>query len=341
MAVLFGLLAIILNVIVLVAIYHVRCRISTHYKLIINLAISDILVGGTVLLHIVNKVFNPTYEVGKGPYTARLKSRCLFIIIKALNNTGLNITLLSLMLMALDHYIAIIKPLQYPLITRKQRVVCTIFLAWALSLFLGFSDFLSAITEYSEWKPYDVNYCEVVWYTSYQEEYTTFAIAPICLGTMIYMYSCICIKVRRRQTPGRDEAVPHREPRRNIKAVITTLLTLGSFIIAWLPLCLFQITHIIKAYTDPEDLKQNQYILTMVDRYLFNFLAFNAIIDPVIYTVRMREVQAGFKRMCCACFPNWQPYKRHARNVTVTISCHPSTTHEKISTDIMLLDVKA
>ena len=123
LALILSVLAIFLNVLVLAALSQVRNRISSHVRFIVSLAMADIVVSSSVLLHIVNKTLNPTYEAGgNAPYTARLLSRCTFMIIKALNTTGLNITLLSLLLMALDHYIAIIKPLQYPMIVCKKKV---------------------------------------------------------------------------------------------------------------------------------------------------------------------------------------------------------------------------
>ena len=221
------------------------------------------------------------------------------MVIKALNSTGLIITLLNLLLMALDHYIAIIKPLKYPVIIRKKKVISVILIAWLVAFILGFSDFFSAVTEYSTWSPYGYNYCEVVWYgTMYQEEYVIFAIAPISLGIMVYSYSCIYWKIHKRRAPGVQDS-HRRENQRNTKALVTTLLALGSFIISWLPQCLFQVSMVIKAYTNPDSLRGNEQMLQTVDRYLYNLLVFNAIFDPIIYTVRLKEVKLGFQRMFC------------------------------------------
>ena len=296
LAVILCLLAIVLNILVLLALAQVRNRITSHFRLIVSLAVSDVLVSSSVLLYIVNRIVNPSFQVGSGPYTPRLLSRCCFMIIKALNNTGLNITLLNLLLMALDHYIAIMKPLRYPLLVWKTRVVCVIVATWFLSLLLGFSDFLSAITEFSHWSPYGFNYCEVVFITMYQEEYTVFAIAPISLGIMMYSYTRIYWKIRQRRIPGAQESTL-ASTRRNSKALVTTLLALGSFMVCWLPLCLFQVSLIAQAYTNPDQLRGKEHILKIADRYLYNLLVINSIIDPVIYTVRTREVKIGFRRM--------------------------------------------
>ena len=87
-----GIIAICLNLFVLAALYQVKNRMTPHHRFIISLAISDICVGGSVMFHVINHVFNPTYKPGTGLHTVRLISMCTFLVIKALNTTGLNAT---------------------------------------------------------------------------------------------------------------------------------------------------------------------------------------------------------------------------------------------------------
>ena len=238
-AIFIGIIAISLNLLVFAGMYHVKNRITTHYRLIISLAASDLIVGGSVTAHIINKVFNPVYKPGGGMETQRLVSKCTFLVIKALNTTGLNVTLLNLMAMALDHYVAIIKPLHYPALMTKKRVLLSIVALWIISLILGFSDFFSAIGIYPVYRTYGYNYCEVVWESTYHEEYTVLAVAPVCFVAMFYAYMKIYIKVRQHQKPG--EAGKQNMRQRTPKALITTLLNLGTFIVTWLPMCFFQV----------------------------------------------------------------------------------------------------
>ena len=51
----------------------------------------------SVTMYIMNKVLNQSYPPGVGPWSGRVTSRCMFIFIKSLNSTGLNISLLNLM----------------------------------------------------------------------------------------------------------------------------------------------------------------------------------------------------------------------------------------------------
>ena len=176
-----------------------------------------------------------------------------------------------------------------------------------------------------------------VWENLYQEEYTVFAIAPICLIIMLYSYTCIYCRIHRRRVPGiQQQSGTRRESRRNTKALVTTLFALGSFIIAWLPLCLFQVTFIVKAYTDRDYVIAHQRTIQIVDRYLYNLLVLNSVVDPIIYTVRIREVKVGFQRIFCAnsCSPN----NSIERNASIRSRSSRPMTSYIMTTNILMKD---
>ena len=56
------------------------------------------------------------------------------MVIKTLYATGLSITLLNLFLMAIDHYVAIMKPLHHGRLLSKRRTRILIIFCWALAL---------------------------------------------------------------------------------------------------------------------------------------------------------------------------------------------------------------
>ena len=177
-----GTLAVTANVLSLIVICKLYWTIETHS--------SHMLFCLRVMFHIVNKVVNPVCYPAHGPYHKRLQSRCAYFIIKCLNTTAINMTLLNLTGMAVDHYVAILKPFHFQRILSKRRYIVMIIALWSLALLCGFSDFLSVFPDWDQWELYEdkFNLCEFVFLSPYQEEYTVFPLAAICLCTMVFSY---------------------------------------------------------------------------------------------------------------------------------------------------------
>ena len=284
------------NLVSLCAIGQVRLRMTPHFRLIINLALADMLVGTSVFVHLVNRVFNPLYGPRTGPPHLRQRSRCAYVFIKALNTTALNIQLLNLLGMAMDHYLAMMRPLHYPQLMSSRRANAMIITLWCIALISGFSDYLSVASMPAQNERFHFNFCERIWLSPYNEEYTTFAIALVCLVIMSYIYTRIYwrVKKRQRRIPGEQQ-----EMRRNQRALVTTLLILGTFAMCWLPTCLFEISLAIQVSIDQDAVSGTLLsVLQQAVGYLYDLLLLNAICDPIIYTLRMREVQHGYRRLC-------------------------------------------
>ena len=249
-----------------------------------------------MLLYLVNKVIHRSYLPGHGPWNERLTSRCMFVFIKSLNSTGLNISLLNLIGMATDHFVAITKPLHYQAIMTKRRISVAIVLFWLVAIVCGFSDFFSAL-RFLPFTSGKFNYCEVVWLTQYQEEYVAFVLAFLCLGAMTVMYKLIYNTVKSRERPSQQGVTETNK--RDRKALITTLLIVGTFVVCWLPMCLFQIILIAIVKLSPGTLTSIRDSLKHADQFLFDLLLLNCICDPIVYAVRMTEIRLGYKRLCC------------------------------------------
>lgn len=301
-----GIVGIIFNVFSILALFQIRNRLNTHYRLIISLAVSDTLIGISILMHLINKIVHTSYKFGSGPWDERLKSRCFFLFIKALNTTSLNISLLNLMGMSIDHYMAITKPLKYHKLMDKKRARIMIITLWIIATICGFSGFFSGISIHKIYRErYNFNYCESVHKSLYyHEEYSMLVIAFLCTIVMFFIYVRIYVKVKRHRAPGEIGQVNinrKREEKRNKKALITTLLVLGSFVLCWLPTCLFQLVLMVGVRTRLVDLKSldpNLFqLLIHADKYLLNLLLLNSICDPIIYTVRCQEVRLGYRRL--------------------------------------------
>lgn len=306
-------LAIALNILSILAILRIHYTLTSHYRFIVSLAISDILIGVTWLAHNINNAVNPRVPTRIGPWDVRVRSICAFMFIKALNTTSLNITLLNLMGMAIDHFLAILRPLHYPTLMNKQKATCLIITFWVVAIICGFSDFLSVYPMYSQYLG-KYTYCELAWENPYQEEYTMFVIAICCVIVMTFTYTRMFLAVKQRH---QHVGPVRQEMQHNKKALFTTLLILGTFIGCWLPLCLFQIILIIQVKVNKDALSQDMVVaLLKADKYLYVPLVLNAIFDPVIYAIRMREVRFGYRRLFWLCCRHVYKDNRYSTDTT-------------------------
>ena len=301
-ALVFGVIVVVTNILSLVVLSHVKSSLTSQFILITSLAFSDILVGVSVLLHIVNKILNPAYYPGYGPWMPRVRSKCGFMIIKALNTTAINITLLNLMGMAIDHYVAILKPLHHSTYMSRRRCTAMIVIFWFIASLCGFSDFISVLGDLKNYHRYKhkYNFCEFVWLGDYQEEYTLFTIALACLCTMLSIYLRIYWEVRH----NTKNWPPQQELQKNKKALVTTLLILGTFMLCVMPNCLFQITMIISVKYNSDAIHRHEAILRKADQYLYDLILLNSLCDPLIYAFRIREVRQGYLKLLRCCLGN-------------------------------------
>ena len=311
-------IAIVVNILCLLAILQIHGKLTAHFRLIISLASSDILIATSVMLHMTNNALFPIYlKPGIGPPDYR-RRRCYFVVTKALNTTALNISLLNLMGMAIDLYLAILRPLHYPQLMDKNRANFMISVLWIVAIFCGFSDFFSVIPERKHLDRF--TYCEMAYMTPYQDEFTVFSIALICVFIMVFIYMRIYLRINRQHMTRLNhlqEDKTRRSPRglttltRNKKALVTTLMILGSFMLCWLPLCLFQIILVIQVSVDRSVVEPVIAALVDADQYLYDLLLLNAICDPIVYAIRMPEVQFGYRRLYVKCTRRFRRQAHH------------------------------
>ncbi|ELU01840.1 hypothetical protein CAPTEDRAFT_196596 [Capitella teleta] len=291
------------NVMSLAAILSTKGRLSSHFCFLVSLTFSDLLVAISTCLFSINEIMNPVYDTGFGSSKSRIITWCSVVILKALNTTGLLVTLLSLMGMSIDAYIAILRPSYYMSQRNRQRSICLVVTLWVTAFVCGFSDLIfSSYGFVVKNMRVKYNYCEFTYISLYQDEYIVFAMVLLCLATMSYLYCRVYASVKNRPRPG--STLHHQQQRnssnRERRVLITTVIILLTFGVCFVPLCVLNISLVINAKVNVEWLVKRIQLFRAAEKHLFNLFLLNGIIDPIIYTIRIPEVQMAYRKILCA-----------------------------------------
>lgn len=80
--------------------------------------------------------------------------------------------------------------------------------------------------------------------------------------------------------------------RRSQKAMCTTSIIVGMFIACWIPYCCLQMIGLIKQVYSIIPLSV-LHVLNILDKTFYILLLFNGLIDPLVYSLRMRQIRLG------------------------------------------------
>ncbi|XP_061185650.1 melanocortin receptor 3-like [Saccostrea echinata] len=295
-------LALAVNAISIAATAHIPHGLTNHSKLIISLAVSDILVTLSVFMHILIKVVvAPIIPPTLDNVSERLTSACMFQFVNSINITAHLISLFNLFAMALDHYISVLQPLHYYHIMNNFRGNLMITILWVTAFVGGFSNFLAGFGKTD--KDDFVNFCEYTLYSEYQAEYIVIIMALICLVSILFIYIRIYREVKQINAKC---VMLLKDGLHNKKALRTTLLIIGTFVVCWLPSMTFQIAMIIQVHVNTETVKKLFTTLIRANKYLYALLLVNSLTDPIIYAVRLKDVQNGYFRLLSRCSKFYQ-----------------------------------
>ena len=165
---------------------------------------------------------------------------------------------------------AIIKPLRYQQWSRKRYIMCRLVALWILSFLFGLLD------------GFFLPYRDLV--------ISMYVAVPCSFITMTVIYVKIYFAIRRQQ---RLEMLQNPRAKQNRHALKTTLLNLLLFILCWIPL---PVVFVISLFT------ANEVIETTLVIMILALPCLNSIMDPLVYTIRLKTVRAIWRRtFCCLC----------------------------------------
>ncbi|KFQ77317.1 Melanocortin receptor 4 [Phoenicopterus ruber ruber] len=266
-----GIISLLENVLVIVAIAKNKNLHSPMYFFICSLAVADMLVSvsngsETIVITLLNNT-----DTDAQSFTINIDN-----VIDSVICSSLLASICSLLSIAVDRYFTIFYALQYHNIMTVKRVGVIITCIWAACtvsgiLFIIYSDSSVVII------------CLI-------SMFFTMLILMASLYVHMFMMARMHIK--------KIAVLPGTGPIRqgaNMKGAITLTILIGVFVVCWAPFFLHLIFYISCSY--------NPYCVCFMSHFNFYLILImcNSIIDPLIYAFRSQELRKTFKEIICCC----------------------------------------
>ena len=232
-----------------------KTQISKCMVLLLNLAISDVVVGSAIVSHVLLLLINTQVNSKTLLFIMRFLIACLLPI-------SLLVSMANLQLVAILKFYAIMRPLKYRAVT-KSFLVKVCILKWVLIT-------LSVAVDYS------------ISYTIYKKTHSQLyrIVIPhlilIAAVTLAVTYFLIFKSIRSRTAIG--ESCNPNKNKQNEKAFKACFYTVIAFAIFSLPNTGWKIYEMfIDSYNQP------------IGKVLSYFVLFNSVVNPIIYFVVFRK----------------------------------------------------
>ncbi|XP_070700060.1 histamine receptor H2b [Pempheris klunzingeri] len=258
---------------------------------VVSLAVTDLLLGLLVL------PLSATVELrsGKWPLGGALCN--IYISLDVLLCTASILTLLAI---SVDRYLAISAPLSYSRRVTPLRVTLAMIAIWALSLAVSFVPIHLGLNtadyrvQHLDWGMGDEDkegrYCQFEWNNNYVLIYTSGSFY-LPLLVMCGMYLCICRVAReqarriRAATPSFARTASTAAIAQEHKATVTLAAVLGAFVICWFPYFTFFTCMGMKEKRNPPN------TLHSVVLWLGYF---NSALNPILYPAFNRDFRRAY-----------------------------------------------
>ena len=188
--------------------------------------------------------------------------------------------------MALNHYLGILRPLHYTRLVTRGRVLLAVPVLWVAPV-IFFLVYFAAVDAFTS--------CEkppaFIRFHTFREVLGALFFVPF--ACMVVAYTHIFIIVRQHQT-GALRNHSTTQLNKNVKAVVTTLLILGTYVLGWMPAVLNFILFCEDCAAGHMPLGHRAHLALNI---LVNTLVIlKCLVNPIIYALRMPEIRNALRR---------------------------------------------
>ena len=207
------------------------------------------------------------------------------------------VSIQSLVLIAVDRFLAVVVPHSYPLISKKLCCVC-ILITWTIAMGISSPYLLTLKLETNEGKLK----CVVSWEDTFGESssFADYMLSVIVIALYIplallgVLYSIILYKLKSRRIPGEQLGNPDRKNKKINRSVLKmAVATVVGFALCWTPVSIVNLLNLF-SWKGKVPCGTLFYILTIIPPYMAQA---NCAINPFICLFCSATYRQGLKRL--------------------------------------------
>lgn len=261
------------NLVVLLAVlFRIRLRSRWVYVCIANITLSDLLAG---VAYVVNLFMSGSRTFKLSPALWLFREGLLFVALAA--------SIFSLLLIAVERYTTMLKPLSQKSGKKTRRVYAMVALCWLMACVLGFLPLLG-------WNCVcNLDSCSTL-LPLYSKSYILFALILFffILLAIGVLYSLIFLHVRKS-----TETVSLRSRGRSMRLLKTVITIVAVFSMCWGPLFFLLLVDFFCTSRACRILYGSEWVIALA--------VLNSLLNPIIYSFGSMDLRKAIGNILCCC----------------------------------------
>ncbi|XP_077980189.1 cannabinoid receptor 1-like [Glandiceps talaboti] len=279
----FGSFTMFENLIIILSPVRVPSLRTPSNSFIVSIAVADLLVGS---IHIWNN--SSIFGYDSSCNLSKVSATIFFVCFLS--------SLIHLLLLAVDRFLAITRPYDYETMMRKRNVGIIISVAWFVALILGSLPAMGWNLGWSTYRrsPYFGCALDFLFPPAYWG--ILFTISLGIFLAIIIQYSVILRIAHDHESRAVSQEIKGKI-RKVRKSVVAFLLVVGVFFVSWSPMILYMIMSAANPMPSAN---------VLIARTIGWFLAqLNSALNPLVYWWRIKAFRSAMRRVfCCPSQPN-------------------------------------